>query len=186
MQLYKTLLFPGQQADERIHLVTRQHWMVFAAKFAVWLMFVAILLFTDWAVGRYLPVVKSDYGSLLKLAESVYFMLLILGLLIIWIMYYLNILVVTNERIVDITQTSLLSHTVSELHLSRIEDVTAEVKGLLPTFLNYGNLYVQTAGETERFVFDRVPDPARLNKLILDLYEALPAEAREHKDSLKK
>jgi hypothetical protein len=91
-------------------------------------------------------------------------------------MYYLNIQIITNERIVDITQRSLIHHTTSELHLSRIEDVTAEVSGVFGTLLDYGHVYVQTAGETERFIFHQVPNPQALVKLILDLYEQLPKE----------
>ena len=112
-------------------------------------------------------------------------MFLILGLLILWVMYYLNMQIITNQRIVDITQDSLIHHTISELHLSHIEDVTAEVDGLLGTFLDYGNVYVQTAAETERFVFDRVPNPTAVEKMILDLYESLP-EDQKHRNSLGK
>lgn len=168
-------LFPGQQEDEKICMILRPHWMVFFAKFVVWLMFVAILIGSDWAVAKYLPILKTlPYVNFYTLARSVYLMFLILGLLIIWVMYYLDIQIITNERVVDITQGSLLHRTVSELHLSRIEDVTAEVDGLFGTFLDYGNVYVQTAAETERFTFDRVPNPAAVEKLILDLYEQLP------------
>src|SRR3989338_6513153 len=98
-------------------------------------------------------------------------------------MYYLNVQIITNQRIVDITQDSLIHHTISELHLSNIEDVTAEVKGLFGTFLDYGNVYVQTAGAAERFVFDRVPNPTAVTKMILDLYETLP-EDQKHRNPL--
>lgn len=180
MKISQPYLFPGQQENEKIYIITRQHWVVFFSKLAVWFFFVLIMIFADWAVNAYLPVIKTDpYVGFFNLIKSIYFMFLMLGLLIIWTMYYLNMQIVTNERIVDITQTSLLHHTISELHLSRIEDVTAEVKGILPTFLDYGNVYVQTAAETNRFVFDRVPNPARLNKIILDLYEQLPEEEKQ-------
>jgi hypothetical protein len=182
MQLEPTL-FPGQQANERICMETRQHWMVFLIKLIIWLMFVAILMLTDWAITQYAPVLKGEpYVHYVNLIKSVYLMFLILGLLIMWVMYYLNVQIITNERIVDITQRSLIHHTISELHLSRIEDVTAEVKGIFGTFLDYGNVYVQTAGETERFVFDRVPNPTAVSKMILDLYEALPKEHKNDHD----
>ena len=174
-------LFPGQQENEEICMILRPHWMVFLVKFIVWLLFVAILLFTDWAINKYLPILNTaPYLDYVNLAKSVYFMFLILGLLILWVMYYLDIQIITNERVVDITQVSLLHRTVSELHLSRIEDVTAEVDGIFGTFLDYGNVYVQTAGETERFTFDRVPNPTRVEKMILDLYEQLPDGQKEH------
>ena len=172
-------LFPGQQENEEIYLVTRQHWMVFVLKFSAWFLFVVILLLADWAINNYAPVLKTEpYVDYVNLVKSVYLMFLILGLLMVWSMYYLNMQIITNERIVDITQNSLLHHTISELHLSRIEDVTAEVKGLLPTFFNYGNVHIQTAGETERFVFSRIPNPAEVAKLVSDLYEKLPTEAK--------
>lgn len=188
MQLsFKRGVFPGQQVGEKICLETRQHWMIFFIKFLVWLMFAAILVLSDWAIKTYAPLLNSHpYLEYLSLIKSVYLMFLILGLLILWVMYYLNLQIVTNERIVDITQTSLVNHTISELHLSRIEDVTAEIKGVLGTFLDYGNVFVQTAAETERFVFDRVPNPTAVAKLILDLYEELPEEEKTYKRPLKK
>ena len=184
---FKRTFFPGQQQGEEILLEIRQHWMVFLIKMLIWLMFAGILILTDWAINTYVPLLKTyPYIQYVNLAKSVYLMFLMLGLLIMWVMYYLNVQIITNERIVDITQVSLIHHTLSELHLSRIEDVTAEVNGIFGTFLDYGNVYIQTAGETERFTFDRVPNPNRVEKMILDLYENLPPEQKFSKAAMEK
>jgi hypothetical protein len=184
-------LFPGQQDNEEIFLVLRPHWYTFFIKIAVWLLFAAILPATDWAITTYAPTLNTDpYINYVNLIKSIYLMLLVLGLLILWVMYYLSKQIITNERIVDITQRSLIHRTVSELHLNSIEDVTAETQGLASTFLDYGNVYVQTAAETERFVFDNVPNPGLVEKTILDLYEKLPQQQKEsphhHNGPLKK
>ena len=177
---FKQSMFPGQQEDEEICLVVREHWMIFFMRFLSWLLFVAILLLSDWAIGKYAPILNTTpYLNYVNLIKSVYLMFLILGLLIIWVIYYLNVQIITNQRIVDMTQTSLLNHTISELHLSRIEDVTSETKGIFGTFLDYGNVYIQTAGETERFTFVKVPNPASIEKMILDLYEDLPENQKQ-------
>jgi hypothetical protein len=177
---FKQSFFPGQQEGEEIYLLVREHWMVFFLRFLSWLIFAAILLFSDWAIGKYAPALQNaPCVTYVNLVKSVYLMFLMLGLLIMWVIYYLNVQIITNQRVVDITQNSLLHHTVSELHLSRIEDVTAETMGVFGTLLDYGNVYVQTAGETERFVFSCVPNPNRVEKLILDLYEALPPEQKQ-------
>lgn len=183
MQLnFKRELFPGQQENEEICLVVREHWMAFFLRLFAWAIFAAILPIADWAIRTYAPSLNSTpYLEWVNLSKSLYLMFLMLGLLMIWVIYYLNVQIITNERIVDITQNSLVNHTVSELHLSRIEDVTSQVNGLLGTFLDYGNVYVQTAGETERFAFERVPSPAKIEKMILDLYEALPPEQKTNK-----
>jgi hypothetical protein len=175
-------LFPGQQANEKIYLIIRQHWFVLAYKLFAWFLFVAVLIVGDFLVGKYLPgVLVSPYVEFYTLFKTLYTMCLLLGLLIVWIMYYLNVQIVTNERVVDITQTSLLHHTISELHLSNLQDVTGEVKGFFPTFLNYGDVFLQTAGESKRFEFCLVPNPTAVEKLILDLYEQLTPEQKAKK-----
>lgn len=177
---FKNKIFPGQQDNEIICLVVRQHWSIFARHFLVWLLFVAILLGFDNAINAYLPELRdAPYIQYVNLFETIYLMYLVLSLFIIWTLYYLNVDIVTNQRVVDITQKSLLHHTISELHLNRLQDVTAEVKGFWETFLDYGHVYIQTAGETERFVFQRVPNPTKISKLILDLYEKLPPQEKQ-------
>lgn len=178
-QHFKQNFFPGQQEDEEIYMVIRQHWFVFALRLGVWMLFVVILFLADYYLPRYLSFISnSPYQEIYSLIKSVYLMFLILGLLILWVIYYLNVQIVTNERVVDIDQHSLIHHKISEVYLARMQDVTAEVKGLFPTFLNYGNVHIQTAGEVERFVFSRIPNPTAVSKLISDLYDKLPAEEK--------
>jgi hypothetical protein len=178
----ESTLFPGQQASEKIYLIIRMHWFMLVSKLLAWALFVAILIIGDILIGRFAPsLLVSPYVEYYNLLKSIYVMCLMLGLLIVWVMYYLNVQIVTNERVVDITQTSLLHHTISELHLSNLQDVTGEVKGFFPTFLNFGDVYLQTAGESKRFEFCMVPDPTAVEKLILDLYEKLPAEQKAKK-----
>lgn len=176
---FKQSLFPGQQENEEVFLVIRQHWVVFASRLILWFLFVAILMASDYFVRTYAPfLLNHPYDQIFVLIKNIYLLFLILGLLMMWTIFYLNLQIVTNERVVDIDQYSLLHHKTSEVYLSRVQDVTAEVKGLLPTFFNYGNVHIQTAGETERFVFNNIPNPTAVAKLISDLYEQLPAEEK--------
>lgn len=73
--------------------------------------------------------------------------------------YFLDVWIVTDRRIIDIEQKALFSRTTAELELRRVQDVTAEVEGFAATFLDYGNVYIQTAAEKERFIFKQIPHP---------------------------
>ncbi len=95
----------------------------------------------------------------------------------IFVEYWLDVFILTERRILDIDQKGLFSRTVSELRLYRTQDVTAEIKGMLHTILDYGNVYIQTAGEIERFHFEDIPHPNHVAKLILELSEA---DRKEH------
>ena len=83
--------------------------------------------------------------------------------------YYLDIDIVTNDRIIDIEQKGLFGRSISELDLSRIQDVHSEIKGIFPSLFNFGTVVVQTAGEDKNFVFEQVPDPHAVRQRILEL-----------------
>lgn len=165
-------LFPSQQETEKIYLVIREHWFRLLLKFIVWAIAAAVLVtFQRWAPNIIPGLFEGVPGQVTRLFEQIYFMILLLGLFIIVVLHYLNTHVVTQIRVVDIDQKGLFSHIISELHIDKIEDVTSATNGIFGTIFNYGNVYVQTAGTKEHFEFDNVPNPAAINKLILDLYE---------------
>src|SRR5574340_1734071 len=165
-------LFPSQQEGEAIYLVVREHWVHLLLKILVWVFFAAVLVLFNRYARAYVPLLFEDRpGQVTLLFTQIYTLFLVLSLFIIFVIYYLNVQIITNIRIVDIDQVGLFSHVISELHIDKIEDVTSQTNGVLGTIFNYGDVYVQTAGTVERFEFCNVPSPAAIEKLILDLYE---------------
>jgi ABC-type multidrug transport system fused ATPase/permease subunit len=165
-------LFPSQQENETIFLVVREHFVPLFLRFLVWVFFAAVLIMFNRFAHAYLPnIYIGTFGQVTLLFTQVYTLFLALSLFLIFVFYYLSLQVITNIRIVEISQEGLFSHTVSELHIDKIEDATSKVNGILGTLFNYGDVYVQTAGTVDRFEFRDVPDPAAIEKLILDLYE---------------
>jgi ABC-type multidrug transport system fused ATPase/permease subunit len=172
-------LFPGQQENEQICLVIREHWISLFLKLVIWFLFAAVYLVIDYLDVVYLPSnIDSAFLPLVEVVKIAFLMFLALGLFIIFTLYYLNVYIITSERIVNIQQLGLLRHTISELHLEQIQDVTAEIHGLPENVFDYGDVFIQTAGETERFVFQNIPGPTKVTKLILDLYEQLPDDKK--------
>ena len=171
-------LFPGQHDDEQIYLVIRSHWLYLLMRLMLWMLLFGIYLLANFGLRQYSAFlhISQNGWNIINLIMDLYLLLILVGAFIGWVMYYLNVQIITNERIVEILQHSLVSHTVSELHLSRVQDITSEVDGILQSTFNFGNLYIQTAAEKERFVFKNVPDPTELEKLISELCDKLPVE----------
>ena len=94
--------------------------------------------------------------------------LMVVIMLIATIIYYKSSFVITDQSIKQTLQISLFNKKISQLDVAQIQDVTAEKKGFIPTFLNYGRLIVETAGEQENFHFDYCPNPDHYAKIILD------------------
>jgi len=93
---------------------------------------------------------------------------MIIVMLVSTIIYYKSKFVVTDRSISQTIQTGLFDRKISQLDIARSQDVTALKKGFIPTFLNYGQLLVETAGEQDNFRFDYCPNPDHYARLILD------------------
>ncbi len=173
-------LFPSQLDEEEIYLVVREHWIRLMLKLLIWAVFAVALVVFEWKAPVNLPgLFDGQIGVVTTLCTQLYTMCLMLSVFLIWIMYYLNIQIITSLRVVDIYQVGLFSHTISELHIDKIEDVTSETTGIFGTLFDYGNVYIQTAGTQERFEFENVPHPGRIEKQVLDLYEKNSNFAKE-------
>ena len=164
---------PNQQANEHVEAFLRRHWIEIVQIVAFFFLAVSIpvcALFVFWSdVGPYIdhPII----GPVLVMAGSFYYLAIWLVFLFEYTDYYLDTWIVTNERIINIEQLGLFKRVASELHLVSIQDATSEVKGILHTFLDYGDVHIQTAAEKSRFVFKDVSHPEAMKNLILRLVE---------------
>jgi uncharacterized membrane protein YdbT with pleckstrin-like domain len=99
-------------------------------------------------------------------ATSGYYLALVTYFFVRWLDFYLDIAIVTSDRIVDIDQHGLFRRTVDELDCKMIQDVSAAKHGVFQTLFNFGTVEIQTAGERRNFTFANVPDPDRVQELV--------------------
>ncbi|MBI3573080.1 MAG: PH domain-containing protein [Candidatus Kerfeldbacteria bacterium] len=164
--------FAGQQPNEKTLMIMHRHWLVFLRTLANFVLLglvpgaivVFLILTYHWSLAS-----GSFSFTLLSMAAVIYYLFWWILLYGFWLDYSLDMFVITDQRVIDIEQTGLFDRTTAELDLSRVQDVTSEVKGFFPTMFHYGNVYIQTAGEKERFIFEQVPNPDQVVKTILSL-----------------
>lgn len=164
---------PGKLPGEKIIKIIRKDLFVLLGKFIM----VAVLAGLPVLVGY---IMLGIYPNLLEgeitypliiLASSGYALFIWLFLFFMFIDYYLDVWLITSERIIDIRQEGFFSRTVSELKLFQIQDVTSELKGFFKFVFRYGDVHVQTAGQTQRFAFRQIPNPEEVRDIIIKLAE---------------
>lgn len=164
--------FPSQRSQEKVFLLLRRHWFTYIPFLAIALI-MAIPLFILLGFWVTTPEVFTPVSiNIAILASSVWILFIIALLLYGFIDYYLDVYIVTNERIVDVAQDGFFKRSISELYLREVQDVSAKVSGFFPTLMHYGEITIQTAGERPNFIFKNVPNPYRISKTIVDLHEA--------------
>lgn len=165
---------PGGYHDDEVLLAfLRRHWFVMFLNivFFVFLMVLPVAIYSLIPAYFLGLMAGSAWEGVFVMFVGAYYMMMWLFFFASVVDYYLDVWIVTSERIIDIQQVSLFRHIVSEQRIIRVQDVTSSVQGIIPTFLNYGNVNIQTAGEVERFVFEQVPNPERVKKIIFKAYE---------------
>lgn len=152
--------------DEKILIVVHKHWIAYAAKiFIIFLLLIAPLV----AISA---VLQSNYINqeiilYIRLFVSAYLMILVLLAFIFWMDHYLDVWIITNERIIDVEQLGIFRRETSEFGIDKVQDITVEVPNAIATFLRYGNLRIQTAGERS-FTINGIPNIYEIKKIIMD------------------
>ncbi|OGI26847.1 MAG: hypothetical protein A2359_00010 [Candidatus Moranbacteria bacterium RIFOXYB1_FULL_43_19] len=170
--MFEEIKFPGQHENEKIILFLRRHWFIFLMRILLILIsivaLVVIYVFFNSVNSNFR---ESAYYNLFLFGESLATLFIWNFFFILWLDYYLDAWIVTNERVINIEQRGFFTRKISELKLTKIQDVTSEIIGVIPTLFNYGNIHVQTAGEQEHFVFLQIPDPNYVKSVIVELQE---------------
>jgi len=167
---YDNLVFKGRKANENIILLLRRHWLVFIFRFLPFLfLLIGIIIFHAFGTSVFTFLNLQFDLNWFYLVESFFCILWWLALFITWINFYLDVWIVTDNRIVNIDQVALFSRNISELKHNKIQDVTSEVRGVIPTLFNYGDVYIQTAGNKQRFAFKQIFNPTNTRNIIMQL-----------------
>lgn len=167
------------ELGEQVVRETRKHWFLFLAE----LLPFALLIVLPFALPKMLTLASplTPYASffsyetpLARAALGVWLLLSWTGAWGAFTRYFLNAWVLTNHRIVNIKQRGFWSRQVSSLFLTRVQDVTTEVEGILPSLLGIGDIKVQTAAEDVEFVMRGIPRPEEMRDIILRYVSTKP------------
>jgi hypothetical protein len=150
--------FDDQFDDEEVLFVFRKHPIVMRRGFI--LAMLAILL------GTVPSLFKPEYSVyLIGLAAG-----LVLGFIIMlpgWIGWWFSVFIVTDQRLIQITQRGLFHRSVIDMRLNQIQMINYEVSGLQETLLGFGTIMMQTyVGD---LVIHEIHHPAQIQKKLLEI-----------------
>ncbi len=174
-------VFPNQRDSEKIFVLTRRHFIWILGYIVLFSSLVIIPPIFIYFSLRFLSPNALQIGVLsvdiALLFLCIYYLLVLSFFITAWVIYYYDIFIITDERIIDITQRGLFSREIYELSFEQIEDVTTKTKGFLNTFFGAGDIEIQTAGQQRNFEIKRVPKPL----VVAEIIHSLTIQARNQK-----
>ncbi len=162
--------FPGQRPGEKVLMVIRKYGVVyFRILLAFFLTIVAPLMLFLWFWFKGYPVAQYPERSYtVGVLACLYLLYGLLFSCIAWINEAFDLLILTGERLMDITQVTLFRRSVTSTPLARIQDATSNVDGFLQTIFNYGHIDIQTASGDNRIFIDRIHKPGETARDIMN------------------
>jgi uncharacterized membrane protein YdbT with pleckstrin-like domain len=151
--------------------VVRPHWLVLLRPvlLGVLLLFIPVVVLVVMSANELAPF-EGTARAVVAVLVPAYYLSVVTWLFVAWLDYYLDVGVVTDQRVVDTDQRGLFQRKTSELEAEMIQDVSAQRHGLLQLLFNFGDVIIQTAGERPNFTFTAIPKPMDFVKTITETY----------------
>lgn len=150
--------------NERVLLITRQHWFVLLRAVALELILVIIIAAAVSLAALYFLLAAVAYAlALLPAARLVYDCLI----------WWNRMFVVTSRRVVQVA--GVVNKNVIDSSLEKVNDVKME-QSFFGRMFDYGDVEILTASELAVNRFERIADPIRFKTAMLNAKEAMGHE----------
>lgn len=167
---------PPFETGENILYTARKHWFIFASGAVFLIVFAALpglFLLSPQIIPAELTAeirqffrFDGSFTLLIFFFWSLELLMLWIIFMVLWTDYYLDVWLITNHRVIDIEQSGLFSRRVSTFRFDQIQDVTAEIPGVIATLIDFGTVKIRTASN-ETFDFRGVAHPNLVKERVM-------------------
>jgi uncharacterized membrane protein YdbT with pleckstrin-like domain len=153
----------NQRPDEEIIIMVRQHpWVL--ARPIFYLIIIALIVFSSFLIWHFTTV------SVIILLVAICVSLIYISN--VWYSYANDLFVLTNQRLIKIDQKSFFNRRVSESELDSISNINYEIKGLVKSLLNFGDIKISTTGdEISIVILNNLENPHFIQERIMDFHK---------------
>jgi len=125
-------------------------------------LFFPILMFAS-------PLLQFMPGNF-KLATVISWYLILSGFALeSFLTWFFNVFIITNRRVIDVDFYSMVHKDISSAKLESIQDMSVVTAGVFASLIDFGTLYVQTAGQNPKIEFEDIPHPSKVTKILNEL-----------------
>lgn len=175
--------------NEKVLLKLRKHWIILARDAGLVAAFGLLPLIMIAIVVLMMPATDAVLSTLpfVSLIFALWLLLTWLTLAVIWTNYYLDLWIVTTQRIISIDQINLFQRKVTSIALDSIQEITVHTGNPLEALFHYGTIEIETAGPDDHdSKMEGIPNPERMRNVILeqaDLFQKL-LESNQQQEQL--
>lgn len=151
--------FRGQMPDEEVMAFSRKHWIAIIPEVIPFIFFFSFVVLTLLLLKQIkLPSLSDPFFQMLVMVSMIGAGWLIHRFFLRIFRYFLNIVIITNYRIVEIKKTLFVRDTKESFDLRKVQEVEFRQVGLIKNLLKVGELEI-SMGNSEVKNLSRLPNP---------------------------
>lgn len=158
--------FETQAKEEKIILLLRRHWVTNVPWFLM-----AVLMALAPLLLRVVPLLDFMPVRFQLVAIAMWYLVILAFIFEKFLVWFFNVYIITDERIVDVDFISLVYRRITDAQIDKIQDITYKTGGLLRSIFDFGDIYIQTAGQKLEIEFESVPKPDKVVRVLNQLIE---------------
>ncbi|HPA25510.1 MAG TPA: hypothetical protein PLK76_01990 [bacterium] len=170
MSFYNKNLRDGEQ----IILILRRNWLTYLPKIILVFILFFVPIFFMFPLLAWGQIGQIIFAFLLAIA--LFYLLKLLSL------SYFNCLIITNDRLIDFSQSKTFERTVKETDFLNIAEVAYKIKGFIQMISKSGNLEIKLKSSSQEpsLNIKGINNPEKIQILILDLKRLAIEEQKIH------
>jgi hypothetical protein len=161
--------FAHQEPDEHIMLFLRRHFITNIR----WIINAILLLLAPIPLAALLRFTNITFVTItpqLQFSLGLFYYIVVLNYAFVkFITWFYHVGIVSQKRLLDLDVDNILHYHLAETNISDVVDVSHSQKGFFQSFLNYGDVPIQTEAIKANFEFEATPHPANVADIITDL-----------------
>lgn len=153
--------FKGQHKTEVVSCFCRKHWIVLVKDFLGFIIFLTLLTLTViYSKGIYNFFSQDSlFINVMALFVSGVFTFFLHKFFLKMIRYFLEIVIITNYRIVVLNKSLYLQDSKDAMDLAKIQDIKKRQDGILRNLLRFGELEITLSSTSENKILKFIPNP---------------------------
>lgn len=165
--------FKGQREHEEVMLLLKKHWISDIKVLSVLFIFgiIPVLVYFFFVIKYFDGRIENNQLIVLFIF-SFYLLCISLMSFISWLNHELDVIIVTNERVINHNQINLFSRQVAEANLDQIQDVRGLETGLIETIFHFGKIELRTAADVVIFCLHDAENAFENARKILNIRNA--------------
>lgn len=165
-------VFKGQDENEPVEIFARVHWFFSVRLFTLYVLALAgpgalLLLLAFFNLSFESRFVRD----VLLFLYCLYALFCTASFFVRWMKMYLDYIIVTRVRIVDVNTKRIFSVSSAETLISEVVDVSVTSRGYIANKLHFGTLTIQTKATKGLFQQQHVPNAEAVRSRIVTLCE---------------